>query len=120
VKKRLLWATAALLVIGLGGFLLVILRGGCGSGRASPEPPAPDAPPAPQWTPQHPAPPENDQPQQQREQPPEKPAEHPLEEPPPGYQWPADFELPLEIVIELPEVPEQIRDPSPPIEEEEH
>ncbi len=32
------------------------------------------------------------------------------------YGWPEDFLLPLVIEIEIPEVPEAIRGPSPPIE----
>jgi len=36
----------------------------------------------------------------------------------PLYRWPADFKLPLVIVIETPEVPREIRGPSPPIVED--
>jgi hypothetical protein len=36
----------------------------------------------------------------------------------PAYKWPADFKLPLIINMETPEVPEEIQNPSPPIEEE--
>jgi hypothetical protein len=31
------------------------------------------------------------------------------------YQWPADFKLPLVIIMETPEVPKEIQGPSPPI-----
>jgi hypothetical protein len=33
------------------------------------------------------------------------------EGPGPAYQWPEDFKLPLKIVIEVPELPEQFREP---------
>jgi hypothetical protein len=36
----------------------------------------------------------------------------------PSYNWPADFKLPLIINIETPEVPKEIQNPSPPIEED--
>jgi hypothetical protein len=32
---------------------------------------------------------------------------------PEKYHWPADFELPLEMKIEVPEVPEKIQGPTP-------
>lgn len=32
------------------------------------------------------------------------------------HGWPDDFRLPLHIEIEIPEIPEEIRGPSPPIE----
>jgi len=59
-----------------------------------PAPDAPDAPEAPKWDPGSPA-------------------------KMPSYRWPADFKLLLEIVIrDLPDVPEEIQGPSPPIEPE--
>jgi len=36
----------------------------------------------------------------------------------PSYNWPADFKLPLVINMEAPQTPEEIQNPSPPIEEE--
>jgi len=33
------------------------------------------------------------------------------------YHWPSDFKLPIEIFVELPEVPPEIDGPSPPIQQ---
>jgi len=48
----------------------------------------------------------------------EAPLWDPANRPPlPAYHWPADFKLPVEISIEVPEVPEEIQGPWPSIQE---
>jgi hypothetical protein len=102
-RRRLL---AVLLVAGFCYLLLggLLLRSVCRSRRSLFQPPAPAAPQAPGWKPQEP----------QRAD-----AQTPPEQPPARYQWPADFNPPLEIVIDnVPDVPEKIVGPSPPIDQQ--
>ena len=97
-RKRRRWVVA--LPVGLLGLLLggtLLYWYGFRPQEIRPKPPAPDAPKARSWTPE---------------------AKKPFEEQVPTYQWPDDFELPLQIIIEdVPEVPERIKGPSP-MEEE--
>ena len=146
MKKRLL-VLALVLLIGAALLGVVLLRG-CKKEDpfAPPAPDAPEAPgwTAPKA---EPAEDEDEEPvveddKDERDsvkEPPEKPSEEPVEEPgeepveesdeeideAPAYDphakygWPAEFMLPLEITVkDLPEVPEGIKGPSPPIEEE--
>jgi len=94
-RRLVIWvvATPALL-------LIVVLLGWWYGFRQEPngsKPPAPDAPEAKQWSPE---------------------ANEPMQPNEPSPDTPADtWNLPLDIVFDdIPEVPEEIRGPSPPIE----
>ncbi len=97
MKKRRRLIVLATIVAGL---LLVAAISWYGLGKKGPPPlPAPNAPVAPRWVPLR------------------ELAEESTEDLHAKYGWPADFQLPLQIVIDdLPEVPEKIKGPSPPIE----
>lgn len=85
--------------------LAVVLLGwyGCRSEQNGSKPPAPDAPEARPWDP------ETEQPE----------AKQPAEPEAPTVERPKDWDLPLEIVIDdIPEIPEEIKGPSPPIKDE--
>jgi len=83
------WSIAVILLLGIATVAVVWLVG-----RTPPEREVvdPTTLPAPRWDPEHPA----EMPQ---------------------YRWPDDFKLQLHIVIDAPDVPEEIRGPSPPIKE---
>ncbi len=90
------WSIAVILFFGIA--LVTVAWWFIGRGRRAGPLPGhevtdPTALPAPRWDPEHPA-----------------------EIPP--YRWPDDFKLRLHIVIDAPDVPDEIRGPSPPIEEE--
>jgi len=90
-RRRIVDWVVVLLVLPLGAVLLGWY--GCWQGQDGAKPPAPDAPEARQWEPSQP----------------EAPVVEPSE----------DRNLPLEIVIDdIPEIPEEIKGPSPPIEDE--
>jgi hypothetical protein len=108
---------------------LLMLLGGCGERSAAPPPagPSPSQPAAvalpqaetvgakrespPQNRPQ---PPPESPPKESSRQTPEEAREKPAAE----YHWPADFKLPLEIHIDVPDPPEEITRPSPPIQQD--
>jgi len=94
-RRRVVIWVVALLVLPLMAVLLTWY--GCFREQDGTKPPAPDAPEARQWAPEE---------SSQQETPPDEPFQ--------------DFGLPLEIVIDdIPEIPEEIKGPSPPIETEE-
>lgn len=94
-----LWLLLGLLLLGMAVF-----RGGDPRGWVR-RPPAPSGRKAPDWDSRRRSPAEDRTGPRQPEA---------------TYAWPPDFELPLEIVIDnLPEVPQRIVGPSPPIGEDE-
>ncbi len=85
-------------------------------------PPAPSASPAPAWTEEESGPLPNlaenqPEPMATEEPQPAPPESEPVNEPG-EYGWPEDFELPLHIEVDVPEVPEGIAEPGEPIEED--
>jgi hypothetical protein len=48
---------------------------------------------------------------------PKTPSANLPDEPAPKSRWPADFQRPVDIHVELPKVPDKLRGPSPPIDE---
>ena len=99
-RRTVIWVVTLLAL----PFVVVLLAWyGTQSEQNGSKPPAPDAPEARQWKPEEP---EVEDPSQ-----PAAPAVEPSE----------GWNLPMEIVFDdIPEVPEEIKGPSPPIEEEGH
>ncbi len=100
--------------------LVVVLLGwyGCRPEQNGSKPPAPNAPEAQQWNP------EAEQPEAEQLEAEQLEAEQPEAEQPsqpevPTVEPPEGWNLPLEIVIDdIPEIPEEIKGSSPPIEDE--
>jgi len=111
-KKRLLRTLLTVLLAVL--VLRVAVFGGRGRSRGR-IPPAPSAPQAPDWTAKKPGAGEGPLLLKQL---PGDPPEKAAEELRARYGWPDDFELPLDVLInDAPEIPEEIRGPSPPFDE---
>ncbi len=92
----------------------IILASGCGGCR---EPLGHDAPPAAEPPPPADAIATSDGPETTRLGGEPSADEAPRFAPGGRHAWPDDFRLPLHIDIEIPEIPQGIRGPSPPIEE---
>ncbi|MEE8450451.1 MAG: hypothetical protein V3R99_01010 [Thermoguttaceae bacterium] len=99
-RRIVIWVVALLALP-----LVAVVLGwyGCLREQNGSKPPAPDAPEAQQWKPKEP----------------KEPKEEPSQAEAPDDVPTRDWNLPLEIVIDdIPEIPEEIKGPSPPIEEE--
>ena len=95
--------------------LVAVLAGwyGCRPEQNGSKPPAPNAPEAQQWQP------ETEQPETEQPEAEQPETAQPSQPEAPIVEWPKGWSLPLEIVIDdIPEIPEEIKGPSPPIEDE--
>jgi len=126
------WNPRRLLLAGVS--LAVLLIAGTGVVRwylldraATPpgaRPPAPSAPPAPEWTQPEEPPVGPDRDDTATANPGEEadplppPSDHSGTQREPDYGWPEDFELPLHIEVEVPEIPDAMAEPAAPIEDD--
>lgn len=126
-KRLLLIGVAAVIVLIVGGVFVrwyVFDRDFASPGDA---PPAPSAPVAPNWSEQAEEPEDPEEPNggttlqasPDEEADPSVPPEGDPTNDPRAYGWPDDFELPLHIEVDEPEVPEGMAEPAAPIEEDE-